>query len=313
MRLCADGGRAFRRGTCPRRTATSFAPVRPQSRRLTARAPGRRYEPGERRSDYALPKCGQAFAFSRVLARRLALPLLFVAAAAYHCLAVARTRDADRLQRRAPLRRSSRSRSPPDTDSRFAASRSSSPLRWPARAVARLAPQLDARRVHRGQDPQRGRHVGRGLPRVLACARAGRPAVVRAAHRRRSSRDAGDVLPRVSHVRGARVSGLPRSPSPSSRSALAGPLAPDGARGARPSACSPSRRASSSSILPLVYLAGVALCGRGAYRRHALPAALRRCSSSRARRASRRPRHSTARRDASASVMHRRRSRTGRS
>src|SRR5262249_4379715 len=122
--------------------------------------------------------------------------------------AVAWTRNADRLQRRAALREAvtvARSR-PWSRDPRTAlllpgAARA-------ARPVARLAALLDDRRVRRGEAARRRGHVRRRLPGLLPRA-AGRPALVCARHRGGRRRDAGDALSRLPHVGGARVSGVP--------------------------------------------------------------------------------------------------------
>ena len=311
MRLCAAGAALFAVGHV---RGGRQRPSLPCGLRAPSNGtpPGRRYEPGERRSDYGCPlrlRPGPS-PFARTLARRLALPLLFVARRGLPLPAVAGPRDADRLQRRAPLRealavdrRRARTLDPRRAVLLPRAARA-------ARSVAGLAPELDDRRVHRGEDPQRGRDVRRGLPGVLACAPR-RPAVVRLAHRRRGRGDAGDVLPRAtscprrSRIRSScsTVAVLAQALADrSSRMAIAVPAVMRSSR---------SRRESSSSILPLAYLAAVALCGRGNYRRHALSRSTRRAARRRAPRASRRARQ-YGERDAPASVA-RRRSRTGRS
>ena len=102
--LCG-GGRALRRGTCPRRTATSFAPGAASEPRPTRARPFA--GDADTNSVRAVPttaarNAARPFTVSRVLARDW--PACFVLAAAYHACN-ARTRHADSLRRRAPLRK----------------------------------------------------------------------------------------------------------------------------------------------------------------------------------------------------------------
>src|SRR5439155_11464021 len=103
MRLCEAGARLSPRdmsaagGNVLRFRAASEPPS-------NGRAPRRRYDSRERRSDYGCPKCGQAL-------HRLARPRAPAGAACalrarrrLPRLAVARPRHADGLRRRAPLR-----------------------------------------------------------------------------------------------------------------------------------------------------------------------------------------------------------------
>ena len=207
MRLSEEGAALFAVGHA---RGGRQRPSLPCGLRATsnAHAPGRRYELRERRTDYGCPKCGQALhrlARSRASAGA-ACPLR--SGRRLPRLAVARPCHADGLRRRAPLRQALpvHSRRARPLDPRRAVLLPRSPR--PARSITGLAPELDDRRLHRREDPQRGRDVRRSLPHVLACA-AHRPAVLRLAHRRRGRRHAGDGLPRIPHVRGARVSGLP--------------------------------------------------------------------------------------------------------
>ena len=147
-------------------------------------------------------------AIPRALARRLALPVVFAVATVYHFLQsrghATPTVFNDELLY-AKLSQSTRGR-PRARDSRRA-------LLLPrtaraARAGAGVAARLDDGRVRGREAAERGDHVGGRLPGVLARP-AGRAPVVRIAHRSRGSRDAGDGLPRLPHVGGAGVSGLP--------------------------------------------------------------------------------------------------------
>ena len=135
-----------------------------------------------------------------------------------------------------------------------------------ARAGARLAARLDAERLRGRQDPERRRDVGRGLSRVLACAPA-RSAVVRDPDRDRSRDDAGARLPRLPDVGGARATRCSSSPSPYSLRAVTKPSRAMAI--AVPLVCLLAVATRRQFLaLPLAYLAAVALCGRGDYRRH---------------------------------------------
>ena len=147
-------------------------------------------------------------------------------------LAVARTCDADRLQRRAPLREALAvdRGGPPVLASRRALLLPLDPRA--TRPVARVAPRLDDGRLHGRQADQRGVDVGGGLPRVLA-RRAHRASVLRTAHRRRGGRDAGDAsttatsCPRRSPIPSSSLRRRPRaraSQAPSRRMTIAVPL-----------------------------------------------------------------------------------------
>ena len=206
------GGRAFRGGTCPLRTATSFAPVRPNP--SNGRPSRRRYEPCERRSDYGCPKCGQALhplararapvGAARPLRRRRELPRL----------AVTRACDSDRLQRRAPLREALAGDrgGPPVLASRRALLLPLDPRA--TRPVARVAPRLDDGRLHGRQADQRGADVSGGLPRVLArraasCVRPTHCSPQRRRWRRRRSSTTATSCPRRSPIPSSSL----RSPS----------------------------------------------------------------------------------------------------
>ena len=179
----------------------------------------------------AARNAARPFTVSRVLARRLALPALFVLAAAYHVLAVARTRHADGLRRRAPLRRSSPSPSPPGTASRSAASRLLPRSTRAARSIAGLAPELDDDAYTAAKILNAAVMSAAVFPTYWLARRIVRPsfALLTAAA---AVADAGDGLPRVPHVRGARVPGLPRD-GRRAREGARGTLTPDGDRGAR--------------------------------------------------------------------------------
>ena len=139
--------------------------------------------------------------------------------------------------------------------------------------------ELDDRRLHRGQDPQRGRDVGRGLPRVLACraASSGRPSRCSPPPRQSRRRRCSTTRYLMSEALAYPVF-LARGRRPRERARRA--LTPDGDRGAGCLPRSRSRHASSSSSSRSSTSPAVALCGRGNYRRHALPcSAAARCSS----------------------------------
>ena len=224
-----------------------------------------RYDRHERRADHGCPKRGRA-------SHRCAHPRGPHRAAArlrggddVPRPPVPRPRHRDRVQRRAALREAlagDRGRT------RTLDPRRAHLLPRPALvagAGTRLAARLDAERLRRRQDHQRRRDVGRGLSRVLARAPA-RSAVVRDPDRDRSGDDTGARLPRLPHVRGARVSGLPRH----RRRAPARGHEAVTRNGDRRTARLPARRRDQSPVprLPLAYLAAVAICGRGDYRRH---------------------------------------------
>ena len=179
----------------------------------------------------AAQNAARSLTLSRTLARRLALPLPLRRRRELPRLAVHGPPDADDLRRRAPLREAvavDRRRTRALDPGRAVL------LPRPARAarpVARLAAQLDDRRVHRREDSERDRHVRGRLPRLLDRAPR-RPAFLRAPHRRCDRCDAGHGLPLVPHVGGARVPGLPRRrrrPRQSARRTFA----PDGVRRSR--------------------------------------------------------------------------------
>ena len=210
----------------------------------------------------AAQNAARSLTLSRTLARRLALPLLFVVAASYH--AWQSTGHATPTVFNDELLYGKLSQA-------IAAGHGLSIrgehvlLPRPARAarpVARLAARLDDRRLHRRQDPERHRDVGGGLSRVLARAPLVRPsfALLTAAAAVATPALVYHALP---HVRGARVPGLPRHRRRPRRKRVAKP--------SRQMAIAVPARSASLAVatrvqflvLPLAYLAAVAICGRG--------------------------------------------------
>ena len=112
---------------------------------------------------------------ARTLAGRIALPLVFVAATTYHVLQSRGHATATVFNDELLYAKLSQA-----IAAGHGLSIRGEHILLPrpalvARAGARLAAQLDAERVRGRQDPERGRDVGRGLSRVLACAPLVRP------------------------------------------------------------------------------------------------------------------------------------------